>query len=314
MNTSNTSSSKSTLTNFSTSCRANTNIHTLASKVSPHRRLSPATHLPAKVKGRDTGIGGLGCMNDMGLGSSRMRRHSALPCKHALQPCQPWKWEGLLSAIWIFLAAVVSMVSSSTHYCILLLIHPLLLCVTPLATVPYPRYLLASDSVCTTIVYTILQTPVSRLLYFALTPLEGIPARILYSDNHRLSLSYLQLQQLSHLSPQRDSTTTWYTIPAIHLYPIALPHTTTNMSPKPSPSIPTLLATLLLLTTPTLAQTTYVQGTFQAAISASSNGQPDLTSAASAVCPANFPQSCSSIGEAGLYVWSTTPNPPRTSN
>jgi hypothetical protein len=79
-------------------------------------------------------------------------------------------------------------------------------------------------------------------------------------------------------------------------------HTTTNMSPKPSPSIRTLLATLLLAI-PSLAQTTYVQGTFQAAISASSNGQPDLTSAASAVCPANFPQSCSSIGEAGLYVF-----------
>jgi hypothetical protein len=150
-----------------------------------------------------------------------------------------------------------------------------------------------------------------RLLRFALTPPEGIPTRILYSDNHRLSLSYhnlhLQLQQLSHLSPQRDSTTTWHTIPAIHLYSIAHPHTTTNMSPKPSPSIRTLLATLLF-TIPALAQTTYVQGTFQAAISASSNGQPDLTSAASAVCPANFPQSCSSIGEAGLYVSLHYPN------
>lgn len=75
------------------------------------------------------------------------------------------------------------------------------------------------------------------------------------------------------------------------------------MSPtRPSPSIPTLIATLLLTIHLSLAQT-YVEGTFQAAIYANtdnSNQQPDLTSATSAQCPANYPNSCSSIGEGGL--------------
>jgi hypothetical protein len=69
------------------------------------------------------------------------------------------------------------------------------------------------------------------------------------------------------------------------------------MSSTLLPPIRTLLTTLLLtLPTLTLAQTYNVQGTFQAAITISNH---DLTSAASAVCPANFPQSCSSIGEPG---------------
>jgi hypothetical protein len=76
------------------------------------------------------------------------------------------------------------------------------------------------------------------------------------------------------------------------------------MSPSPSPSIPTLIATLLLTLNLALAQTYNVEGTFQAAISVTSdttnNQQPDLTSAAGAVCPANYPNSCSSIGEAAL--------------
>jgi hypothetical protein len=73
------------------------------------------------------------------------------------------------------------------------------------------------------------------------------------------------------------------------------------MSPTRSPSIPTLIATLLLTIHLALAQT-YVEGTFQAAIYATSdnNQQPDLTSAANAICPANYPQSCSSIGEGAL--------------
>jgi hypothetical protein len=74
------------------------------------------------------------------------------------------------------------------------------------------------------------------------------------------------------------------------------------MSPSPSPSIQTLIATLLLTLHLALAQTYNVEGTFQAAISATSdtNNQPDLTSAAGAVCPANYPNSCSSIGEGAL--------------
>jgi hypothetical protein len=75
------------------------------------------------------------------------------------------------------------------------------------------------------------------------------------------------------------------------------------MSPSPSLSIQTLLATLLLTLHLALAQTYNVEGTFQAAISATSdtsNQQPDLTSAAGAVCPANYPNSCSSIGEGAL--------------
>ena len=68
---------------------------------------------------------------------------------------------------------------------------------------------------------------------------------------------------------------------------------------NPALSIRALIATLLILV-PALAQTTYVEGTFQAAIWASSGQQnPDLTSPAQAQCPANYPQSCSSIGEAG---------------
>ncbi|KAM0693566.1 hypothetical protein Q7P36_006822 [Cladosporium allicinum] len=78
------------------------------------------------------------------------------------------------------------------------------------------------------------------------------------------------------------------------------------MSPTRSRSIPTLIATLLLTIHLTLAQT-YVEGTFQAAIYASSdNQQPDLTSAANAICPANYPQSCSSIGEGGFCCPSNT--------
>jgi hypothetical protein len=72
------------------------------------------------------------------------------------------------------------------------------------------------------------------------------------------------------------------------------------MSPSRSPSIHALIATLLLTIQLSLAQT-YVEGTFQAAIYASNdNQQPDLTSAANAICPATHPQSCSSIGEGGL--------------
>jgi hypothetical protein len=72
------------------------------------------------------------------------------------------------------------------------------------------------------------------------------------------------------------------------------------MSPSRSPSIQTLIATLLLTIHLALAQT-YVEGTFQAAIYATSNNQqPDLTSAANAICPASHPESCSTIGEGGL--------------
>lgn len=73
------------------------------------------------------------------------------------------------------------------------------------------------------------------------------------------------------------------------------------MSPSSAPSIRTLFASLLLITS-SLAQTTYVEGTFQAAITASNDNNDqtqDLTTAASAQCPANFPNSCSTIGEPG---------------
>ena len=71
------------------------------------------------------------------------------------------------------------------------------------------------------------------------------------------------------------------------------------MSRRSSPSIRTLFATLLF-TIPILAQTTYnVDGTFQAAITADTPDQTDITIAASAICPVNFPQSCSNIGENG---------------
>jgi hypothetical protein len=71
------------------------------------------------------------------------------------------------------------------------------------------------------------------------------------------------------------------------------------MLPRPSLSIRALFATLLLAI-PILAQTTYnVDGTFQAAITAETPDQTDITIAASAICPANFPQSCSNIGENG---------------
>jgi hypothetical protein len=86
-------------------------IHTLASKVSPHRRLSPATHLSAKVKGRDTGIGLHGEMTWAWARVALGGCVNTLRCRvstHFLLACQPWKWEGLRSAIWISLAAFYS--------------------------------------------------------------------------------------------------------------------------------------------------------------------------------------------------------------
>ncbi|KAM0716772.1 hypothetical protein Q7P37_008217 [Cladosporium fusiforme] len=75
------------------------------------------------------------------------------------------------------------------------------------------------------------------------------------------------------------------------------------LSPQTSaPSICALILLLLGLALPTIAQTTFVDGTFQAAIWASDGNDQnqDLTEPAKAQCPANFPQSCSTIGE-GAY-------------
>lgn len=74
------------------------------------------------------------------------------------------------------------------------------------------------------------------------------------------------------------------------------------MSPPTNPTLSTTRSLLLILTLAlsTFAQTTYVQGNFQAAVWASNGGNTqDLTSPAKAQCPANFPQSCSTIGEGG---------------
>jgi hypothetical protein len=88
------------------------------------------------VKGRDTGMG----LHEMGLGSSRMRRHSALPCKHARllasrYPALEVGW--LRSAICISLAALSRSTSKLARLSTLMYTDSstlALLCVTPLAT------------------------------------------------------------------------------------------------------------------------------------------------------------------------------------